>query len=106
MKNLIKQTKLLSLVAVAAFTLIGCGGSQTHWGIDHGAEVAVTHGPLDAVTGQYRCNLEDATLVKSGGIVRPESDDAQLRVWHFQNSEEYVCVLKGQAFLKQPVEGV
>jgi hypothetical protein len=45
-------------------------------------------------------------LVKQGGIVRPLTEDTQLRVWHYQNSEEYVCTLQGQAVLKQPVEGV
>ena len=101
-----KQTKSLALMAITAFTLIGCGGgSGENWGIDHGSEVEVSHGPLDAATGKYRCTLADADLVKPGGVVRPLTDDTQLRVWHYQNSEEYVCTLQGQALLTQPVEG-
>jgi len=105
MKNLFKKTKLFSLITVTAFTLIGCGSGGTNWGIDHGSEVEVSHGPLDAATGKYRCNKEDATLVKPGGVVRPLTKDTQLRVWHYQNSEEYVCTLQGQAVLKQPAQG-
>lgn len=102
-----KEIKVLVLVTATAFTLIGCGGgSGKHWGIDHGAEIEVSHGPLDAVSKKYRCTLEDADLVKPGGVVRPLTEDTQLRVWHFQNSEEYVCTLQGQAVLKQPKEGV
>ena len=101
-----KQTKTLALVTAIAFTLIGCGGgSGENWGIDHGSEVEVSHGPLDPATGKYRCTLADADLVKPGGVVRPLTDDTQLRVWHYQNSEEYVCTLQGQAVLKQPVKG-
>ena len=104
-KRIAKQTKLLSLATIATFIQVGCGGEGTNWGIDHGVEVEVSHGPMQA-DGNFRCNLEDATLVKSGGIVKPLAEGTQVRVWHFQNSEEYVCTLKGQATVKQPVEGV
>jgi len=97
----VKQIKLLSMVSFAAFILAGCGGGGTNWGIDHGVEVEVSHGPLDAAIGKYRCEIADATLVKQGGIVRPLTDDTQIRVWHYQNSEEYVCTLQGQAILKE-----
>ena len=106
MKKIIsKQTKTFALVTVAALTLIGCGGSGENWGIDHGSEVEVSHGPLDAATGKYRCTLADASLVETGGVVTPLTDDTEIRVWHFQNSEEYVCTLQGQAVLKQAVQG-
>jgi hypothetical protein len=105
-KRISKQTKIFALVTMSAIALIGCGGSDENWGIDHASEVEVSHGPLDANTGKYRCKIEDAMLVKQGGIVRPLTEDTQLRVWHYQNSEEYVCTLQGQAVLKQPVEGV
>jgi len=104
-KRISKQTKVFALVFVSAVTLIGCGGSDDKWGIDHGSEIEVSHGPLDANSGKYRCKIEDATLVKQGGIVRPLTKDTQLRVWHYQNSEEYVCTLRGQALVKQPVKG-
>jgi len=97
-----KSIKHLSFVA-ATFILVGCGGSgDTNWGIDQEAAVEVSHGPLDPLTQKFRCNLEDADEVKSGGLVTPLTDDTELRVWHFQNSEEYVCTLKGQAILQQP----
>jgi hypothetical protein len=82
-------------LAAAALILSGCGGSE--WGIDHGQEVEVSHGPLDEKTGLYRCTIDDATLVEAGSVVRPIEEGTQIRVWHYQNSEEYVCVLKGMA---------
>lgn len=100
--TILKSTLFLS---ISAFALIGCGGGGTNWGIDHGTEIEVSHGPLDPNTGLYRCEIADATLVEQGGVVRPLSDDTQLRVWHFQNSEEYVCTLKGQAVVQQPATG-
>jgi len=99
-----KNSTFLTLLAILPFTLIGCGGGDTNWGIDHGSEIEVSHGPKDTTTGLYRCKLSDATLVEAGGVVRPLTDDTQLRVWHFQNSQEYVCTLKGQAVVKQPVK--
>ena len=106
MKTLInvKQLRLLSIVSLAAFTLVGCGSGGTNWGIDHGSEVEISHGPVQA-DGNFRCTLEDAALVKPGGIVKPLVEGTQIRVWHFQNSEEYVCTLKGQATVKQPEVG-
>jgi hypothetical protein len=107
MKNLFKKTKIFGLITITTFALIGCGGSGGgDWGIDHGSEIEVSHGPFNTATGKYRCTLEDATLVKPGGVVRSVAKDTELRVWHYQNSEEYVCTLQGQAVLKQPVGGV
>ena len=105
MKNVFKKTKLFSLITISAFTLIGCGSGGTNWGIDHGSEIEVSHGPFDAATGKYRCTLADASLVETGGVVTPLTDDTEIRVWHFQNSEEYVCTLQGQAVLTQPAQG-
>ena len=99
-----RKTKLLSLIAFATFALVGCGSGETNWGIDHGREVEISHGPAQA-DGNFRCTLEDATLVKQGGVVKPLVEGTQIRVWHFQNSEEYVCTLKGQATVKQPIAG-
>jgi hypothetical protein len=101
MKTMIK----LLLSGTAAFTLIGCGSGGENWGIDAASEIEISHGELDASTGLYKCTLDDATLVDPGSVVRPIVEDTQVRVWHFQNSQEYVCVLKGQALLKKPVEG-
>ncbi len=95
---------LSTLITTVLFALSGCGGG-TEWGIDHGTEMEVTHGPLDAETGLYRCTIDDAILVEAGESVRPLTEDTQIRVWHYQNSEEYVCTLKGQAVMSQSSEG-
>jgi hypothetical protein len=103
MKREYKIMKHLTLATVVAFTLIGCGGSsEDDWGIDNEAAVEVSHGPLDETTQKFRCELSDADEVKAGGLVTPLTDDTEIRVWHFQNSEEYVCTLKGQAIIQQP----
>jgi hypothetical protein len=103
MKREYKTMKHLTLSTVVAFTLIGCGGSsEDDWGIDHEAAVEVSHGPLNETTQKFRCELSDADEVKAGGLVTPLTDDTEIRVWHFQNSEEYVCTLKGQAIIQQP----
>lgn len=106
MKGSIMYKKIVpfSLMMAALFALSGCGDSEV-WGIDHVEEIEVTHGPLNAETGLYRCNVEDAMLVEAGEVVRPLTDDTQLRVWHYQNSQEYVCTLKGQAVKSQPTKG-
>ena len=94
----------LALVSVALLALSGCGESE-EWGVDHAVEVEISHGPLDEKTGLYRCTLEDATLVEAGEKVRPLTEDTQMRVWHYQNSQEYVCTLKGQAVKSQSLKG-
>jgi len=106
MRNVnIKSTKTFTLATLLAFTLLGCGSTETQWGVDHGEGVEVTHGPLDTATGLYRCTIEDASLVKAGAQVKPLSEGTQLRVWHYQNSEEYVCTLKGQALISTVAQG-
>jgi len=97
--NTIPLTKTVIPITLLAFALLGCGSGETKWGIDHTGGVEVTHGPLNTATGLYRCTLEDASLVKPGAQVKPLIEGTQLRVWHFQNSEEYVCTLKGQALI-------
>jgi len=100
MKNItLTHTKLLALLAILPFALIGCGGSDTNWGIDQGIATEVSHGPLDASTGKYRCDLSDASLIEQGATVTPQTEDTEIRVWHFQNSEEYLCTLQGQAMI-------
>jgi len=98
----VKGLKILALTSVASI-LIGCtgGGRSTddHWGIDNTKEIAVTHGPLES-NGLYRCTKNDATLVKPGGIVHPVTKGTKLRLWHYKNSKEYVCVLKGKAVIR------
>ena len=103
MKRVIIRKTLLLMVA--SFTLVGCGGGggivEEQWGIDFSTiDVEVSYGPLDPATGYNRCNIEDATLVYPGENVEPLTSDTKLRIWHFGNSEEYACVLKGQAVIR------
>jgi len=90
-----------ALLAIAAVTLLsGCGGNSDHWGIDHPDATLVTHGPYDENLGHYRCTIDDAILVKAGQTITPIQDDTHLRVWHYQNSQEYVCTLQGEAIIQ------
>lgn len=38
-----------------------------------------------------------ATLVPEQSKVKKSSEDTVLRVWHFQNSQEAICVVTGSA---------
>ncbi len=92
----------LTAVALVAVLFGGCSGGKDKWGIDHeGPEKKVSHGPL-MPNGKYRCDLDkgDATLLQPGQEVVPRTSDTQIRVWHFQNSQEYVCLLQGDAVIK------
>ncbi len=62
----------------------------------------VPHGPLNPVTKIYRCDIDDAVLITSGTTVIPLKKDTKIRVWHFQDSKEYICLLKGSARIKLP----
>jgi len=88
-----KSAKVLALASIVSLILIGCGGSKS--------EIEISHGPLDDFTKEYRCNIEDATIINAGELVRPLLKDTKLKIWHYQNSEEYACVLKGQAVVRR-----
>ncbi len=94
------KKRSIYVAAVSVWLLIGCGGGGENWGIDHQGGIEVGHGPLDPATGLYRCTINDATEVPTGATVTPLSSDTQVRVWHFQNSQEYVCTLRGQAIVE------
>ena len=93
--------KTIAIATVSLFALTGCGGGGNNWGVDHqGSEVEIAHGPLQK-DGRYRCDFDkgDATLVKPGELVKPKTKDTEIRTWHFQNSQEYICTLKGKAVI-------
>jgi len=109
-KSIIKS---VATATVAFFILAGCGGggsgvdsngkksSGDNWGIDHpGPQREITHGPLQK-DGKYRCDIDkgDAIKINSGEKVRKLVDGTEIRIWHYQNSEEYVCLLKGKAVI-------
>ena len=96
--TILKSTLFLS---ISAFALIGCGGGGSNWGIDHGDGLSVAVCDTAASDG----GLSSATLVEQGGTVTPLTDDTQVRVWHFQNSDEYVCTLQGEAVIQQSATG-
>ena len=96
-----RKISIILATAIAAVAFTGCSGGKDKWGIDHDAATAtVSHGPRLA-NGDYRCNIEDgdAMLVKAGQRVKPLTKDTRLRVWHYQNSDEYVCLLRGKAVI-------
>jgi len=98
-----KYLKTVSII-LAGLALAGCsdkGGSEK-WGIDHeGPEKKVSHGPMQP-NGKYRCDYDkgDATKLAPGQEVKPLTKDTQIRVWHFQNSDEYICLLQGDAVIR------
>ena len=93
--NIKKSAKVLALTSIVSLILIGCGGNGGN------SDIEISHGPLDDFTKEYRCNMEDATIINAGELVRPLVKDTKLKIWHYQNSEEYACVLKGQAVVRR-----
>jgi len=94
-----RKISIILATAITAVAFTGCTGGKDKWGIDHDAAVGeVSHGPkLD--NGDFRCDMDkgDAILIKQGQRVKPLTKDTRLRVWHYQNSQEYACVLRGKA---------
>jgi uncharacterized lipoprotein YmbA len=91
MKTVIK----IILSASAALLLSACGGGE-NWGIDHqGSSVSIAK----CVNNSQDAAEAQATVVPAGSTVSKSSQDAVVRVWHFQNSTEAVCVVSGEALL-------
>lgn len=77
----------LSLLALLA--LSGCGQSE-HWGVDHAALPMCSADVNDSSA---------AIKVPSGTMVKALSIGTTLRIWHYSNSDELVCVITGKASL-------
>jgi len=100
MKTVIRNSIKLISIGTLALILSACGTDE-NFGIDHGGgQVANLPNCTDTTTSD--ANLSGAIVVPPNTKVVKNSADAQIRVWHFQNSVEAVCMLKGEA-LFQPI---
>ena len=73
----------------ALFALSGCGQSG-HWGVDH-AELPMCSPDVN--------DSSAAILVPSGTEIKALEQGTTLRIWHYSNSDELVCVITGKASL-------
>jgi hypothetical protein len=90
MKNITK----MSLLASIALFLSACGGGD-NWGVDHGQGTPLAQ----CVNNSQDATVAQATIIPPGSRVNKISQDAVVRVWHFQNSTEAACVVSGEAQL-------
>lgn len=82
--------KILVTIMVL-FCINGC--SDDEWGIDAQPLVPIPsceNNSSDAVEAK-------ALLVPSGTVVSQINGATKIRVWHFQNSQKAICILKGEA---------
>jgi outer membrane lipopolysaccharide assembly protein LptE/RlpB len=88
--------KIILSTSVVLFLSACGGGKKENWGIDYqrnGVPIAkCVNNSQDAADAQ-------ATVVPAGSTVSKSSQDTVVRVWHFQNSTEAVCVVSGEALL-------
>lgn len=91
MQNIIYKTLL---VLVSILFLNAC---TEEWGIDSQ--------PLTVVpTCENRSDdavQAGALTIASGTVISEINGDAQLRIWHFQNSSKAVCTLSGEAIIER-----
>jgi len=89
MRNIInnRYEKVFFTTLVALF-MSACGSSD---GTAHNKTIGTCeNNSTDAI-------LAKAIVVPANSTIIKDSDDTLLRVWHFQNSEELICVVKGSA---------
>jgi len=88
MKNIIdNRYKKVFLTTLVALFMSACGTSGTAY---NKSIEKCEDNSTDAI-------LSKAILVPANSTIIKESDETLLRVWHFQNSEELICVVKGSA---------
>ena len=74
--------------------LSACGGGE-NWGIDHERNILISK----CIKKSRNASEANATIALKGSIVSKLSDDAILRVWHFQNGKRAICMISGEAIL-------
>jgi len=103
MITITKNTKKVLFTATLALILSACGGSSNSTTIDTDVEnennsVEVSHKAINKCDNNSTSAIDaKATLVPFNTTVRKNENGTVLRVWHFQNSEELICVVKGSA---------
>jgi len=91
------------ITGLAFITIIGCG-NNSHWGIDGNVTQDVQS--LNIIDIPI-CNMETLDAVEAGAIelspnsrVKKIEEKTKLRMWHFENSNKAICVLKGKAIIE------
>ncbi len=109
MITITKNRKKILLTTTLALILSACGGSSNSTTIDVEDEnksenrnennsVEVSYKSINKCDNNSTSAIDaKATLVPFNTTVRKNEKGTVLRVWHFQNSEELVCVVKGSA---------
>jgi hypothetical protein len=92
---------IVNMILLSSISLLlsACGGngSSENWGIDHqgGNSIPISK----CINNSQDASEAKATIVPMGTIVNRLSDNAILRVWHFQNAKKAACMVSGEAIL-------
>ena len=103
MINVINNGKKIFLTTTMALFLSACGGSGNHNSDDKRTNIDMTDGVKQKrMITLCENNSSDAisakaTIVPPNSKIKRHEADTLIRVWHFQNSEELTCLLKGSA---------
>lgn len=98
MKTLIKNSLTIITIGTLALFLSACGTDESFGIDDGGSKVALVPNCTDTTTTD--ANLSGAMVIPPNTKVTNNSADAKVRVWHFQNSVEAVCMLEGEALFQ------
>ena len=99
MKTITTNTKNILLVTTLALFLSACGGNSDDNNSNADAETtATTNKIIEACQNNSKdAILAKATVIPASSTVKKSTVNTILRVWHFQNSAEAVCVVQGSA---------
>ncbi len=100
-----RELKIAALIAAASILFTGCSGGKGKEALKQTAQKVqkeVPHGPLQP-DGKYRCDINkgDAIKVNPKQEAKPLTEDTQIRIWHYQNGDKYICLLQGKAVLEE-----
>jgi len=103
MIHIIDNGKKIFFTTTMALFMSACGGSGNHNIDDKRANIDTTE-PVEQKTMISLCenNSTDAitakaTIVPPNSTIKKHGTNTVLRVWHFQNSEELICLVNGSA---------
>jgi len=100
MTSITINTKKALFTTTLALILSACGGSpnKSTQTTDDKDNTEVSYKSINNCENNSTNAIKaQATIVPANTQIRKNGEDTVLRVWHFQNSEELICVVKGSA---------
>jgi len=99
LKNINRKNMIvLSSVAILSLTFVGCGGESCD--IDANATSTQAVAGISTVsipTCQENGSSENAIPLAPESKIVKQEEGTKVRIWHYQDSTELVCILSGKA---------